>query len=189
MWLKILVGLGILVLLVVGAILALVTRQPESLRVSRSVVIAAPAAKVFGLVNDFHNWKQWAPGDKDDPTSNRTYSAAEAGVGAVSSWRGNGNTNSARMEITEAVPDKRVVVTVDFAAPFVAHNVNTFTLEAAGGAAGATATRVTWDFDGQNVFMMKVMGVFVNMDKMMGKHFEDGLANLKVAAEKAEIGK
>jgi carbon monoxide dehydrogenase subunit G len=174
--LRILVGLVI----VVAVIAAVAATRPPRLKIERSIVIAAPAAKIYGLVNDFHNWKQWAPGDKDDPTSNRTYSGAEAGVGAVSSWRGNGNTNSARMEITEAAPDARVVVTVDFAAPFVARNVNTYTFEAAAGG----GTRVTWDFDGQNVFMMKVMGVFVNMDKVMGKHFEDGLANLKVAAER-----
>jgi hypothetical protein len=31
---------------------------------------------------------------------------------------------------------------------------------------------------------MKLMSVFVNMDKQMGKHFEAGLADLKVSAEK-----
>jgi len=32
--------------------------------------------------------------------------------------------------------------------------------------------------------MLKVMSVFMNMDRFMGKHFEQGLANLKAAAEK-----
>jgi hypothetical protein len=32
--------------------------------------------------------------------------------------------------------------------------------------------------------MMKVMSLAVNMDKVMGQHFESGLANLKAAAEK-----
>jgi uncharacterized protein YndB with AHSA1/START domain len=170
----------VVVVIVVAAILGFAATRPPRLRITRSVEIAAPPARVFGLVDDFHEWREWAPGDKDDPTSNRTYSGAAAGVGAVSSWRGNGNTSVARMEITEAAPDSRVVVTVDFTAPFVARNVNTFTLEA--GAGGRT--RVTWDFDGQNVYMMKVMGIFTDMDRMMGKHFEAGLENLKTAAEK-----
>jgi carbon monoxide dehydrogenase subunit G len=184
MWVKILVALGILVIVVL-AILALATTRPPRLKIERSIVIDAPPSKIYGLVNDFHSWKQWAPGDKDDVTSNRTYSGAVSGVGAVSTWRGNGNTSVARMEITGGATDAQVIVTVDFTAPFVARNVNTFTFEA--GAGGAT--RVTWDFDGQNVYMMKVMGLFTNMDKMMGKHFEDGLGNLKVAAEKTETGK
>ena len=33
-------------------------------------------------------------------------------------------------------------------------------------------------------FIMKVMHVFMNMDKMMGKDFEAGLANLKTVAER-----
>lgn len=70
-----------------------------------------------------------------------------------------------------------MAVTVDFARPFVAHNINVFTLEPA-----AEATKVTWTFDGTNVYMMKVMSVFMNMDHLMGQHFEDGLANLKAAA-------
>ena len=37
---------------------------------------------------------------------------------------------------------------------------------------------------GTNVYMMKVMSIFTNMDHFMGKHFEAGLTNLKAAAEK-----
>jgi hypothetical protein len=33
------------------------------------------------------------------------------------------------------------------------------------------------------VYIAKVMGVFVSMDKMIGKDFETGLANLKSVAE------
>jgi hypothetical protein len=83
------------------------------------------------------------------------------------------------MEITGAEPARQVVVTVDFAKPFVAHNVNAFTLSPEG-----NATRVTWTMEGTNAYMMKVMSLAVNMDKMMGQHFESGLANLKAAAEK-----
>lgn len=36
---------------------------------------------------------------------------------------------------------------------------------------------------GPNSYVMKVMGVFVHMDRMMGKHFETGPANLKAVAE------
>ena len=33
-------------------------------------------------------------------------------------------------------------------------------------------------------FISKLMGVFINMDTMIGKDFETGLANMKAAAEK-----
>jgi hypothetical protein len=33
-----------------------------------------------------------------------------------------------------------------------------------------------------SAFMMKVMHVFISMDRMLGKDFEEGLANLKTFA-------
>jgi uncharacterized protein YndB with AHSA1/START domain len=173
------------VLILVLAVLALAAMKPGRRLLGRSIVIAAPAEKIFPLIDDFHNWSAWAPGDKDDPTMQRTYSGAPAGVGAASDWKGAGSTGAGRMAITDAAPNARVVVAVDFARPFVAHNINTFTLEPApGSSASSPSTQVTWIFDGSNVYMMKVMSVFMNMDHFMGKHFEDGLANLKAAAEK-----
>jgi uncharacterized protein YndB with AHSA1/START domain len=174
-----------LVLLVL-AVLGYAATRPDRIQVQRSIMIHAPAPKIFALLDDFHNWKAWAPGDKDDSTMQRTCSGAPSGVGAASEWRGSGSTGAGRMAITDAAPNSRVTLTVDFAKPFVAHNINVFTLEAAtpGEPAPVEATKVTWSFDGSNVYMMKVMGVFMNMDHFIGKHFEDGLGNLKAAAEK-----
>ena len=104
---------------------------------------------------------------------------AQAGVGAISEWSGAANTGTGRAEITSAEPARRVEVTVDFVKAFAAHNVNTFALAPEG-----DGTRVTWTMQGTNAYMMKVMSLAVNMDRMMGTHFESGLANLKAAAEK-----
>lgn len=81
------------------------------------------------------------------------------------------------MTIMESTPPGKVVVKVDFVKPFTAHNVNEFTLEP------GPSTRVIWTMRGSNLYFMKLMGIFVNMDRMMGKHFETGLQNLKAAAE------
>ncbi len=42
----------------------------------------------------------------------------------------------------------------------------------------------TWVMHGPTPSMMKVMHVFINMDRMIGKDFEAGLANLKRLTEK-----
>jgi hypothetical protein len=68
---------------------------------------------------------------------------------------------------------------VDFLKPFEAHNTAEFNLETRG-----DSTSVSWSIYGPAAFMTKVMMVFTSMDKMMGKDFEEGLANLKVLAEK-----
>lgn len=81
-------------------------------------------------------------------------------------------------EITEAVPSSRIVIKLDFLAPFEAHNTAEFTLQAQG-----DSTQVTWAMYGPANFISKLMSVFFSMDKMIGDDFAIGLANLKAAAE------
>ena len=72
----------------------------------------------------------------------------------------------------------KVTMKLDFVKPFEAHNVAEFTLVPAG-----DATEVTWAMHGPSPYLAKLMQVFFSMDKMVGKDFEDGLANLKTLAE------
>ena len=173
MILKIVVAIVVLL----AAILLFAATKPDIFRIQRSLVIQAPAEKIFPLINDLHNWPQWAPQDREDSTMKRTFSGAESGVGAMSGWSGTGQTGAGRMAITESTPAKSVTVDVDWRRPFAARNINEFTLDPDG-----ASTKVTWSMHGPNLYMMKLMSVFTNMDRMMGQHFESGLANLKQAA-------
>src|SRR5437764_1277332 len=101
MLVKILIAVN---LLLVG-VLIVAAMKPDTMHVERFVVISASPAKVFALLNDFHQWPRWAPQDKDDPAMARTYSGAPSGVGAVSEWSGKSATGNGRMEIIESVPD------------------------------------------------------------------------------------
>jgi hypothetical protein len=42
---------------------------------------------------------------------------------------------------------------------------------------------VTWGFSGKNKFPFSIMMLFMNMDKAVGKDFEEGLDNLKSILE------
>jgi Polyketide cyclase / dehydrase and lipid transport len=84
-----------------------------------------------------------------------------------------------RMEITDESPPSRIVIKLDFLRPFEAHNTASFTMQPKG-----QSTDVTWAMDGPNLFIGKVMSVFIDMDKMIGKDFEEGLGNLKRLAER-----
>jgi hypothetical protein len=130
------------------------------------------------LIEDFRNWRSWSPWERLDPDMKRTYSGAQSGRGAVYEWAGNSDVAQGRMEITGADPP-RVTIKLDFLEPFEAHNVAEFTLQPAG-----SATTVRWSMDGPTPYMAKLMGVFIDMDAMIGRDFEAGLANLKSAAEK-----
>ena len=172
------------IVVVITAIVLFADTKPNVIQVTRSITIQAPAEKIFPLIDDFHHWPGWAPQDKEDPTMKRLYSGKESGAGAISDWQGTGNAGKGRMTITESAAPNKVVVKVDFVRPFVAHNVNEFVLEpSTEPTEPGTSTKVTWTMRGPNIFFMKLLGVFVNMDRMLGKHFEAGLQNLKFVSE------
>ncbi len=151
----------------------------KSFRVERSIDIAAPAEKIFPLIEDFYVWTSWSPYENRDPNLQRSYGAITRGKGATYAWEGNKNVGSGSMQILQALPPSRIVIDLNFLRPFKAHNQAEFTLQPSG-----NTTRVTWAMTGPASLMMRVMGLFMNMDKMIGRDFETGLASLKVMAEK-----
>jgi uncharacterized protein YndB with AHSA1/START domain len=167
------------VVLVVAAVLAFATTKPDTFRVERSASIKAPPEKIFPLINDFHQWPQWSPWEKLDPAMQRTHGGPAQGVGASYAWVGNSKVGEGRMEIVTSVPSSQIDIKLDFLKPFEAHNKALFTLKPEG-----DGTQVVWVMDGPAPFVTKLMSVFVSMDKMIGKDFEAGLANMKAAAEK-----
>lgn len=169
-----------IVLIIVAAIAGLLiyaATRPDSFRLERSITIKASAEKVHALIDDFHNWPSWSPWENKDPAMKRTYSGTPKGKGTVYDWDGNKNVGLGRMEITDSAPSK-IVIKLDFFKPFEAHNTAEFTLTPQG-----ESTQVTWAMHGPSPFMTKLMTIFCSMDKMVGKDFEAGLANLKSAVE------
>ena len=151
----------------------------DSFTVKRSFDISAPADRLFPHIADFHGWAAWSPYEKRDPAMKKTHSGAGSGVGAVYEWDGNKNVGKGRMEVLEATAPSKLRIALHFMKPFKAHNTAEFTLEPRG-----NNTTVTWAMYGPLIFMSRVIGLFINMDKMIGRDFEAGLQNLKALAEK-----
>lgn len=168
---------GVVVVLVV-ALLAYATTRPDSFRLERQTTIKAPPEKVFANLNDFKLWGAWSPWEKLDPAMKRSYGASTAGKGATYSWASD-KVGHGGMEITEANAPTALKLKLDFTKPFEAHNQVEFTLKPQG-----DSTQVTWAMFGPMGFMNKLFGVFMSMDKMVGKDFEAGLADLKAVSEK-----
>lgn len=167
-----------LVVIVAGILVAAATR-PDNFRIQRGVRISAPAEKIFHYVNDFHQWGVWSPWEKLDPGMKRSFTGAPSGRGAVYEWRGNGKVGQGRMEIIDATQPSHISIALDFIRPIEGHNRATFEFQPAG-----HDTEVVWSMDGRAPFVSKLMGLFFNMDKLIGADFETGLANLKAASEK-----
>jgi hypothetical protein len=168
----------VLGVVIVGALLAFAATRPDSLHVQRATIIKAPPEKIFPLINDFRRWSSWSPYETVDPAMKRTYSGASNGTGAVYEWEGNMQIGQGRMEITDASQPSSVTIKLDFFKPLEGHDIARFALVPAGG-----STNVTWTMDGPSPYVGKLIGVFVNMDAMIGDQFDTGLAKLKAAAE------
>ena len=177
--LKILAIIVVVVLVVIAGVLIYASTRPDSFRVQRSVGIKAPPQKIFPLIDDLKAWAGWSPYEKKDPAMKRTFGPITVGKGATYEWEGNRNVGQGRMEILEATAPGKVLIKLDFLKPFEAHNRAEFTLEPKG-----DMTLATWAIYGPSAFVTKVMGLFIDMDSMIGKDFEAGLADLKAAAEK-----
>jgi len=166
-------------LVAVCAVLVYAATRPDVFQVRRTASIKAPPEKIFPLIADFKSWTAWSPYEKKDPAMKRTYGQVTSGKGATYAWSGDRNVGSGSMEILDAPAPSRVTIKLDFKSPFEAHNVADFTLQPADG-----GTSVSWSMQGPTPFFGKILHVFVDVDKMVGRDFEAGLANLKTIAEK-----
>jgi len=173
--------IAIVLAIVIAIVLILAATKPDTFSVRRAAVVNAPAEMVFPLINDFHRWGAWSPWENKDPAMKRTYSGAQSGKGAVYAGDGNRNVGSGRMEILDASSPSKITIKLDFFKPFEGHNTAEFTMLPQGDTA---TTNITWVMHGPAPFMSKVMQVFMNLDRMIGRDFEIGLANLKSQTEK-----
>ena len=175
--------IAVVLAVAIAIVLVLAATKPDTFSVQRAAMVKAPPESIFPLINDFHRWGTWSPYENKDPAMKRSYSGAESGKGAVYAWDGNKHVGSGRMEILDASAPSKIVIKLDFFTPFEGHNTAEFTMLPQGDATSVT-TNVTWLMHGPARFMSKVMQVFMNLDNMVGKDFEIGLANLKRLTEK-----
>lgn len=170
------IALAVVVLLAIVLIYA--ATKPDLFHVERTIDIKAPPEKVFGLISDFRQWEAWTPYNKD-PAMKKTYSANTIGKGAHYAWEGNKEVGQGEITITDATPSREIEMELHMIKPFEGRNHVVFSIEAAGG-----FTKVTWALEDQHTYFLKLLSMFISMDKMIGKDFEAGLAKLKTLAEK-----
>lgn len=150
----------------------------KTIPVERSATLTASPAALFEQVNDHHKSSVWNPFLKLDPNVKNSYSGPDSGVGAVCSWEGNSDIGAGSATIIESKPGELVRERMDWKRPMEGVATADFTFKPED-----DKTVVTWAMYGKNNFMGKVVGLFVDCDKMVGTEFEKGLASLgEVAA-------
>jgi uncharacterized protein YndB with AHSA1/START domain len=166
---KILIGLA---LTVVGVIAVALLQSPD-FRVERSLVIAAPAEKLFPYLDNHKKFNEWSPWAKMDPEAKNTYTGPESGVGAVASWDGK-KVGKGSATITDWKINERIVERMDWKEPMEGSSTVEFAFKPDG-----DKTKVTWVMYGKNEGVMaKVMSLFMSAERMCGPEFEKGLADV-----------
>lgn len=172
------------ILLILVALIAIVciaaAFQSDDMRVTRSTTIAAPPEAVFKVVNDFHQWHIWSPWSKLDPNMKKSFEGPAEGVGAVYKWSGNNEVGEGSTTLVESKPNEKVAMKLAFVRPMEGVSDVQFTFVPEG-----SGTKVTWDMQSKKPFIAKVVGMFMDCEKMCGDQFNEGLANLKKHVESA----
>lgn len=168
-------------LIVIASLAVLLTLAgfllPSKFRVERSTEIRAPAEKVYALIQDPREWARWTVWNQRDPNMKMSYAGAPAGQGAKWSWQSPSEGNGA-MEFTRAEPGRLVEYRLSFP-DFGMTSTGVLTLTA-----GVTGTRVSWSNEGDMGANPYLHYFALLMDRMVGPDFEQGLARLKMLAEK-----
>jgi carbon monoxide dehydrogenase subunit G len=172
-------GLGVLGVTAIGIVAAALSSDPNY-QVERSIAVKAAPEAVYDRLIDFRQFVEWSPWDKLDPDMTKEFSGSERGKDAVYTWSGNNKVGAGRMTIVDTTENETVQVRLEFLRPFatVCQTAWDVTPEDDG-------CRVRWSMTGRNDGLMpRVFGLFMKMDKMVGKDFENGLASLKSLSER-----
>ena len=168
----------LIVLSAIGGILVAVSLAPNTCRIQRSARINAPPENIFPLINDLRSFNRWNPFTRKDPRMQGSYQGPAEGPGAIYDFRGSGHNGEGSIEILGHKPTAEVTMQLNMRKPMKAQNLIVFSLTPA-----EDATEVTWLMQGRVPFVGKILHLLFSMDKLVGRDFESGLADLKTIAE------
>lgn len=177
---KVLVYLGVFAAIFIGIVTILVFTTRTEFRVEREVTINRPKDEVFRYIASLRNQNDWGPWYKKEPTMKQEFRGTDGEVGFVSHWTATSDeVGEGEQEIKRIVPGERVDTELRFIRPFESRADAYLITETA----GENATRVRWGFDSEMPRPMNLMLLVMDMDALVGKDFEEGLASLKTILE------
>ncbi len=164
--------------LIVAAILIAAAFRPGTMEVLRSARVNANPEAVFAVVNDLSRWNEWSPWAKLDPEAEYRLEGPGQGAGATYHWSGNHQVGEGRLHIVESRPGEYVAMQLVFVRPFPGEADVRFDLKPSG-----EGTEVSWSMRSPQPYLGKLMGLFVDCEKMCGDQFLEGLEGLRRVVE------
>ncbi len=151
---------------------------PRQFKVERSLVMSSSAVAIYPLVAAPTNWQKWSVWFQRDPNILTTFSGSGQGKGAKWSWQSKQEGNG-QMEFVGEDSQRKLTYRLLLAdKDMVSHGTLAFVR------VDEATTNVIWTTEGDLGYnpVFRYFGLF--MDRMIGKDFEQNLAQLKVLVEK-----
>jgi Polyketide cyclase / dehydrase and lipid transport len=167
----IVLGVGILI---AGMIL------PNKITVSRSLLVKATKEEVFEQIVQFRNWPKWSPFHAIDTTMKITYDGVDGMNGSSYTWDSKNSDAGMGTMFNRGVSGTTMDYHIDIERPVKSTADGKLIVKDTLG-----QVKVTWTFATICSFPFNALQLFpfMNMDKMVGGSFEEGLAKLKVITE------
>lgn len=173
---KLLIGIaGIIALLLIAALFV-----AKDFKAERNIVVNKPKAEVFAYLKSLKNQDEWSVWGKKDPNMKKDFVGTDGTVGCMSKWSGNDEVGVGEQEIKGITEGEKIDFELRFKKPFETTSAAYLATESV----DSTSTKVTWGFSGSMPYPMNLMLLAMNMDKNIGKDFDEGLHNLKAILEK-----
>lgn len=164
------------VLLILGLYLLIGLFLPDTVEISRSIVVNEPPQQAFNYVANMRNWQEWSPWAKMDSTAQHEVSAATRGRGAYWAWQGQ-QIGTGRLTRESEDSPNRLESRLEFYSPMEATAQDIWVFEAV-----PEGTAVTWIYRQELGYPTeRYLGLFT--EKMLAPSLENGLQNLKAAIE------
>ncbi|MFD2727364.1 SRPBCC family protein [Hyunsoonleella rubra] len=168
----------LIALVLIFIILMLVA--PKKFDVKRSILVDKPTPEVFDYLKFIKNQDEWSPWKKKDPKMKQEYVGTDGEVGFLAKWEGNKDVGEGEQQITKITENEVIESRLRFFKPWKSESDAYLKLESI----GHKRTKVIWGFKGESKPPSNVFFMFFNMDKAVGKDFEEGLLSLKTILEK-----
>lgn len=175
MWTLAYIILGFLSLIFLLGLIA-----PKNYDVKRSIVIDRPVHETFRYLKIIKNQDHWSPWKQKDPNMKQTFTGTDGEVGFVSRWEGNKDVGVGEQEIKRIIENDVIETELRFFKPWKSVSDGYLKVESEDNG----KTKVIWGFVGKTPFPFNIFMMFFNMDKTVGKDFEEGLESLKQILEK-----
>lgn len=175
------IGLGILVIIAIPLIAALFISK--DVNYEKSISINAPIEVVWENVNSLEDLDKWSPWNDYDPTMKKEMSGVDGEVGASQKWDSDvPEVGKGSQTITKIEAPYLLETDLIFYTPYESEAKGYIKLVEESG-----ATIVTWGFSSEMPYPFNIMKLFMNMEEMMEKDWNNGLMKLKNLCENGNL--